>query len=50
MASIATLERLQADALSKLLLAEAEAATDPSIAVIDVRDDGTPAFLFPPSP
>jgi Cdc25 family phosphatase len=39
MTSIASLQRLQAEALSKLLLAE-QAATNPTVAVIDVRDDG----------
>jgi hypothetical protein len=39
MTSIASLERLQAEALSKLLLAE-QAAANPTVAVIDVRDDG----------
>lgn len=42
MATIGTLQRLSAASLSKLLLAAQEAATagDPTIAVIDVRDDG----------
>ncbi|KAK4251370.1 Rhodanese-like domain-containing protein [Corynascus novoguineensis] len=41
MATIGTLQRLSAASLSKLLLAAQEAATagDPTIAVIDVRDD-----------
>lgn len=42
MTSIATLERLPAAAVAKLLLAEQEAATNPTIAVVDVRDDGAP--------
>jgi Cdc25 family phosphatase len=46
MTSIATLERLPASALSKLLLAEQEAATNPTIAVIDVRDDGKIVPLY----
>lgn len=42
MATIGTLQRLSASSLSALLLAEQAAATgDPTIAVIDVRDDGT---------
>lgn len=43
MATIGTLQRLSAASLSKLLLAaqEAAAAGDPTIAIIDVRDDGT---------
>ncbi|KAL2020446.1 hypothetical protein VTK56DRAFT_8412 [Thermocarpiscus australiensis] len=40
MATIGTLERLSAAALSKLILAAQEAAAaDPTIAIIDVRDD-----------
>ncbi|KAK3306739.1 uncharacterized protein B0T15DRAFT_528120 [Chaetomium strumarium] len=41
MATIGTLQRLSAASLSKMLLAaqEAAAAGDPSIAIIDVRDD-----------
>jgi Cdc25 family phosphatase len=43
MPSIATLKRIQPQKLSELILAEAEGKgeTDPSFAVIDVRDDGT---------
>jgi Cdc25 family phosphatase len=43
MATIGTLQRLSAVSLSKILLAaqEAAAAGDPTIAIIDVRDDGT---------
>jgi len=49
MPSVATLQRLPADEVAKLLLAEQEAATDPTIAVVDVRDDGAfPSYL--PSP
>lgn len=42
MATISSLERVSAAALSKLILAaqEATAAGDPTIAIIDVRDDG----------
>ena len=49
MSSIANLQRLPASELSKILLAEQEAATNPTIAVVDVRDDGTftPALLSP---
>ncbi|KAB5577953.1 hypothetical protein GE09DRAFT_1214167 [Coniochaeta sp. 2T2.1] len=39
MSSIANLQRLPASELSKILLAEQEAATNPTIAVVDVRDD-----------
>jgi len=40
MATIGTLERVSAATLSKLILAEQAAATDnPTIAVVDVRDD-----------
>jgi Cdc25 family phosphatase len=39
MATIGSLQRLSAASLSKLLLAE-QAAADPTIAVVDVRDDG----------
>ncbi|KAK0701913.1 hypothetical protein B0T26DRAFT_682009 [Lasiosphaeria miniovina] len=40
MATIGTLERLSASALSRLILAEQAAALgDPTIAIIDVRDD-----------
>ncbi|KAK1972313.1 Rhodanese-like protein [Colletotrichum sublineola] len=38
MASIGTLQRITADKLSTMLLAE-QAATNPSVAVVDVRDD-----------
>jgi Cdc25 family phosphatase len=43
MATIGTLERVTAASLSKILLASQEgaAAGDSSIAVIDVRDDGS---------
>ncbi|KAH6673926.1 Rhodanese-like domain-containing protein [Plectosphaerella plurivora] len=37
--SIANLQRISAKDLSELLLAEQAAATDPTIAVVDVRDD-----------
>ena len=41
MATIGTLERVTAATLSKMMLAEQSAAVaDPTIAVIDVRDDG----------
>jgi hypothetical protein len=41
MATIGTLERVTAATLSKMILAEQSAAVaDPTIAVIDVRDDG----------
>jgi hypothetical protein len=42
MSSIAALERLQAQHLAEIILAEAggEAAADPTFAIIDVRDDG----------
>lgn len=46
MPTVATLQRLPAAAVAKLLLAEQEAATNPTIAVVDVRDDGT---IFPTS-
>lgn len=39
MATIGTLQRITADKLSTMLLAE-QAAADPSVAVVDVRDDG----------
>ncbi|KAK0641347.1 Rhodanese-like domain-containing protein [Cercophora newfieldiana] len=39
MATIGTLERVSAATLSKLILAEAAAEGDPTIAVVDVRDD-----------
>ncbi|POR37436.1 Transcriptional adapter 2 [Tolypocladium paradoxum] len=42
-ASIASLQRMSARALSEQMLAEREAA-DPTFAVIDVRDDGTSAL------
>ncbi|KAK2027385.1 Rhodanese-like protein [Colletotrichum zoysiae] len=38
MASIGNLQRITADKLSTMLLAE-QAATNPSVAVVDVRDD-----------
>jgi hypothetical protein len=41
MATIGTLQRLSAGALSKLILAEQ--ASDPTLAIIDVRDDGEDA-------
>jgi len=45
MATIGTLERVSAATLSKLILAEQAAAKgDPTIAVVDVRDDGS---LYP---
>lgn len=44
MVSIANLRRISAKNLSDLLLAEQAAATDPSVAIVDVRDDGKPAF------
>lgn len=50
MASIANLQRLPAAAVSKLLLAEQEAATNPTIAVVDVRDDGVHRLSFSPYP
>ncbi|KAL2760163.1 hypothetical protein ACRALDRAFT_1059947 [Sodiomyces alcalophilus JCM 7366] len=37
--SVASLQRITANKLSQLLLAEQAAATDPTVAVIDVRDD-----------
>lgn len=41
MATIASLQRLSASALSQQLLAQtANPASSPSIAIIDVRDDG----------
>jgi hypothetical protein len=40
MATIGTLERVSAAALSKLILAQAATASDPTIAIVDVRDDG----------
>lgn len=39
MASIATLKRISADQLSQKMLAERD-ATEPSFAIVDVRDDG----------
>lgn len=39
MATIGTLQRITAERLSTMLLAE-QAAADPSVAVVDVRDDG----------
>ncbi|KAK4448400.1 arsenate reductase 2.1 [Podospora aff. communis PSN243] len=39
MATIGTLERVSAATLSKLILAQAAAASDPTIAIVDVRDD-----------
>ncbi len=42
MATIATLERLPASSLSKLVLTHASSSPDESpLAIIDVRDDGT---------
>jgi Cdc25 family phosphatase len=38
--SISSLQRLSAKALSEKILEEKE-ATDPTFAVVDVRDDGT---------
>jgi hypothetical protein len=40
MATVANLQRMTAKALSEKLLAQT--AADGSIAIIDVRDDGTP--------
>ncbi len=45
MATIGTLERLTAASLSKTLLAS-QAGSGPTIAIIDVRDDG---MSLPPS-
>jgi rhodanese-related sulfurtransferase len=39
MATIGTLERVSAATLSKLILAQAATASDPTIAIVDVRDD-----------
>ncbi|KAK0620126.1 Rhodanese-like domain-containing protein [Immersiella caudata] len=39
MATIGTLERVSAATLSKLILAQAATAGDPTIAIVDVRDD-----------
>lgn len=45
MATIGTLRRMNAQVLSEKILEEKE-ATDPTFAVVDVRDDGTePTFL-----
>jgi Cdc25 family phosphatase len=50
MTTISSLERLQAPDVAKLLLAEQEAATNPTIAVVDVRDDGMHPLCPPPVP
>lgn len=48
MATAGSLKRLSASSLSAILLAEqAAAAGDPTIAVIDVRDDGTSCLRSP---
>lgn len=44
--SIANLQRISAKNLSELLLAEQASGADPTLAVVDVRDDGTSRPLF----
>lgn len=46
--SVANLQRISAKNLSELLLAEQAAAKDPTIAVVDVRDDGKSSLHSPP--